>query len=154
MYTPLSGGAYVIAEEILRRLAKVAADLGVILPERQVICAGGAAVECEQVAVMLGGWAPLGQELSVPCQRLWAAQMSVVIIRKALAMPTASGRKAPGPAAINDGGALASNDADVLLELANTLDVVGEGLLITIGMPEGGYQSVELVAAVGRVGGL
>lgn len=154
MTTPLADGAYAMGEEILRRINKIAAALGVTVPDRQVICSGGAAVECEQVAVMLTGWVPMGQELAVPCQRLWGANVSVVIIRNAPAIPTQSGRRAPTADAINTGGVLASNDADILVELADTLDVVGDGLLVTIGAPEGGFQTTELAVVLGRVGGL
>lgn len=154
MTTPLADGAYAMGEEILRRINKIAAGVGVTVPDRQVICSGGAAVECEQIAVMLTGWTPMGNEVSAVCQRIWGANITVVIIRKAPAMPDQGGRRAASPAAVNDGGALASNDADILVALADTLDVVGDGLLVTIQAPEGGYQATELAVVLSRVGGL
>jgi len=149
------GGAYDIAEELLRRTNKLAADLGVVLPSRQVICAGGAVYDCEQVAVMLTGWTPMDQEgLGNPCNRLWAAGFVIGIVRKAPAAPGDGGRKAPTAEAVSQGGAMASDDSEVLLALASTLDVVGDGLDLTVGIPEGGVQATLLTVSVGRIGGL
>lgn len=151
----VADGSYAMAKELLRRLNKMAADLGVTVPGRQVVCAGAAVYDCEQVAVMLTGWSPLGQEgLDNGCNRLWSAGFVIGIIRRAPAVPGDGGRKAPPVEAVNSGGELASDDCEVLLALASTLEVIGDGLDLTVGIPEGGMQAVLLTVSLARVGGL
>lgn len=144
---------YAMAEELLARINTVAVQLGVDLPTRQVIYPSPIPIDCAQVSVLMSGWTPhQGWDGYVGCQRFkWAGLFSVVITRDTPAVPTKTGRL-PGAALMTSAAEIASQDADVMVALVQTLEELGPEMTLTTGAPEGGFQSVELNIAVTAFG--
>ena len=155
MSTPAPDGAYVMAQEILKRMNTIARGRGITLPDRQVIYPASIPVDCAQVAIMLLGWSPTSttEGYSSGCHLFkWAANLSILIIRESPAVPTK--RAAPAAEAMNEAGVIASNDSDILVDLVNTFAEIGPEFSLVAAAPEGGYQGVQLEISLPQVGGL
>lgn len=145
-YAPQVLSLYGMAEEILRKLNAAAAQMQVTLPTRQLIYMAPTPVDCPQVSVMMGGWAPAALwEGFVSCQTFkWAGIFSIVITRKTPAVPKGIGNKVPEPALMREAAMISSADADVLVALVQSFEEIGPEMTLATGAPEGGLQSVEL----------
>ena len=133
-----------------RRLLELTVDImhgaGAIVPERQLVYMAPIPADCEQVAVLFSGWTPYPQqEGPSSCssyQRL--AGFSVIITRKSPAVQT-SGSKSltPTPDKMLAAAELASNDAEMLLQVLQAVPTVSNPS-VTTQSPYGGLQTVEL----------
>ena len=147
---------HAMATELLVRLQGCAAQLGVRLPERQFTFMSPVPVDCAQVAVVASGYQPmpLWVDLIVCSEFRWCGQFHIVISRKTCAMPTANGSQAPSAANMSEALKLASDDAEVLLLLVQTVREIGPQMTLETPAPEGGYQSVILHILIPVTGGL
>lgn len=143
-----------MAQGLLSIVERCAVGLGVALPTRQVIYMAPMPADCPQVAALIGGWMLDPQsEGMVACERArWAAQMGVVITRKTPAIPGAAG-DLPTSAALLAAAQLASDDAEVLLEVIGSLSEVAD-VLVETPAAEGGLQSVTVSFRTPAFGGI
>lgn len=148
--SPGTGRAETLEEmgkRLIQRIAEVAVGKGIDLPNRQAYYMAPIPADCEQVAALFTGWTPTpAQEGPTICQPWrWLANWSVIITRCTPAVP-GKGRtiKTVSTAQLMAAAKLASDDAEILLALVNTLDEVGADTSIVTNAPSGGYQTVEL----------
>jgi hypothetical protein len=145
-----------MCQEILGRLGTLAVGRGIILPVRQFIYMTAVPVDCEQVAVMFGGWVgdpPAGGMTSCFNFR-WCAQIGVALARCTPAVPPRGSTSAPPVDKMNAAAQIASDDAELLIELVSTFGEVGADLTLSTPEPEGGYQAVLLTCTLPAFGGL
>lgn len=144
-----------VARELLARLQGCAAQLGVILPERQLVYMAPVPVDCPQVVVAVSGYQPLPlwEDLMVCTAFRWCGQFHIVISRKTCAIPTREGMGAPTVASMEQALQESSDDAEVLALLVSSLREIGPELTLSTPAPEGGYQSVVLQVLVPVDGG-
>ncbi len=153
--TPMVGGLYEMAQELLSRIVDSAARLGTALPERRFVYASPVPADCPQVCVLMIGWTPtVVWDNFISCQTFkWAGQFSLVITRKCPALPGREGQ-APPAASMNASGRISSDDADILVGVVQGLGEIGPEMTLLVGAPEGGLQSVELTVTLPVFGGL
>jgi len=119
---------------------------GVKLPARQMFYPAPIPADCEQVAALFSGWTPTpAPDGPVVCSTFrWMAGFSLIITRCAPKGAVQVKSTAPTPAGMMASAQLASDDAEVLLEVVSRLDEVGGDLSVTVAPPSGGMQTVEL----------
>ena len=146
---------YAMGEAMLHRVQACALELGLTLPERQVIYMSPIPADCEQVAVLFNGWsADQNWETTIHCNAFrWIAGFSVVVTRCTPAMPSKKGAT-PTPDQMMAAAKLASDDAELMLCVLSTVDEIGTGLGVVTQAPQGGYQSVELDVSIAAFGSL
>lgn len=153
---PRTATLMTMAQEVLVRLRNSAAERGVTLPVRQFIYPTSVPIDCEQVAVMFGGW--VGDPLEVgmtACLRFrWCAQIGVAIGRCTPAMPSRGSTSAPPVERMNAAAQMASDDAELLIHLVSTFGEIGSDLILTTPEPDGGFQAVMLQVTLPAFGGL
>jgi hypothetical protein len=144
-----------MSQEILMRLRNLAAGAGVSLPTRQLIHMSAVPMDCEQVTVAFGGWVgdPAAQGMTVCLNFRWCAQIGVAICRRTPAVPSRT-TSAPPVEKMNAAAQVASDDAELLIELAMSFGEVGADLTLSTPEPEGGFQAVLLTATLPAFGGL
>lgn len=144
-----------MSQEIMARLRNVAAEDGCTLPSRQFTYMTSVPPDCEQVAVMFGGWVidPPAEGMTICMNYRWCAQFGVAIVRCTPAMPTRAG-VAPAVEKMDAAAQIASDDAELLIHLAGTFGEVGADLGLSTPEPEGGYQAVLLTVTLPAFGGL
>src|SRR6478609_9979573 len=138
---PRTATLMTMAQEVLVRLRNAAAESGVKLPTRQFVYPTGVPADCEQVAVIIGGWvgAPPQEGLTNCIRFRWCAQIGVVISRCTPAMPTARTSSAPPVEKMNQAAEIASADAELLLRVISGFGEMGADVVLTTPEPEGGY---------------
>ncbi|HEX6686808.1 MAG TPA: hypothetical protein VF062_28845 [Candidatus Limnocylindrales bacterium] len=143
-----------MARALLTVVETSAAGLGIPLPDRRVIYMAPIPADCPQVAVLVGGWTmdPAGEGM-IACERArWAAQLGIIITRKTPAVPTAAG-DLPTPASMMQAAQLASDDAEILLEVVGSLQEVAD-VLVETPAAEGGLQSATVSFRTPAFGGI
>lgn len=144
-----------MGKQILDRMNGIAADLGVPLPERQIIYPSPVPVDCAQVAVVLLGWQPtVVSDGYVGCQSFkWAGNFAVQITR---CTPAVSRRRneLPAPDDMIEAGRIASDDSDILVELVRSFTEIGPEMALQLAAPDGGFQTVQLTVSLPAYGGL
>lgn len=145
-----------MCQEILARLQACADGRGMLLPDRQFVYMTSVPIDCEQVAVMFGGWVgdpPAGG--MVTCLNFrWCAQIGVAIGRCTPAIPNRGTTSAPPVGKMNAAAQIASDDAELLIELVSTFGEIGADMTLTTPEPDGGYQAVLLTCTLPAYGGL
>jgi hypothetical protein len=138
-----------MADGVLRRLVSVARTAGVDLPTRQIIYPTTVPLDCAQVAVVFNGWQaePQGDGMIQCFNARWAARIGVGITRPTPAMPSKGGQP-PAAASMSAAAKVASDDAELLLQLLQVLPEFGADVLIETGPPEGAFQTVTLSVVV------
>lgn len=125
MTDPGAGGlrTYALGHRILDAVRMAALDLGVVLPDKQVVSHGEVAHDCEMVAVtalrLMTGMPNAGGlagavTMSAGCNPAWSGVFSVEIVRCAPELWGDNGGVVPANA-INDAFMPISKDAEVLL---------------------------------------
>jgi hypothetical protein len=144
-----------MADALLSMVEQVAAGRGTALPERRVVYMAPIPADCPQVAILVGGWSPepQWQGLAVCAPARWVAQLGVIITRLTPAKPSASG-DLPKASDLRVAAAMASEDAELLLEVVGGLDEIAGDVLIATPAAEGGLQSVTLQVRTPAFGGL
>lgn len=144
-----------MAQSLLTITESVALAKGVPLPDRRVIYMAPIPADCPQVAVLVGGWSPEPpwQGLAGCLSARWVAQLGVIITRVTPAKPSAAG-DLPRPSDLAAATHLASEDAEVLLEVAGSLGEIAGDVLVATPAAEGGLQSVTLTVRTPAFGGL
>lgn len=152
---PRTATLMTMAQEVLVRLRNSAAEMGVKLPPRQFIYPTGVPADCEQVAVIIGGWvgAPPQEGLTTCIRFRWCAQIGVVISRCTPAIPGRT-TSAPPVEKMNAAAEIASADAELLIHLLSTFGEMGADTVLTTPEPEGGFQAVLLQVTLPAFGGL
>jgi hypothetical protein len=145
-----------MAQEVLARLRNSAVELGVTLPTRQFIYPTGVPIDCEQVAVVFGGWViDPPQEGMTMCMRFrWCAQIGIAIGRCTPAVPTRGSTSAPPMDRMMAAAQISSADAELLIHTVSTFGEIGADLSLTTPEPEGGFQAVQLQVTLPAFGGL
>lgn len=142
-----TGDLHQVVSALMTTVETAASRLGVELPDRRVLPAGGAVYDCPMVAVSVTGLtAGLPDSTTpgglVPCSpAAWSTQLELAIVRTANERPTGPrGELPPEPRDIEADLACVSADMAVLLGAVN--DYVGDTrsgtASITIGQPQGG----------------
>lgn len=144
-----------MAQEILARLRNSAAELGMSLPTRQFTYMTTVPIDCEQVAIMFGGWVgdPAAEGMTTCMRFRWCAQFGVAIGRCTPAVPGPRG-SAPSVDKMNAAAQLSSDDAELLIHLVSTFGEIGADLALTTPEPDGGFQAVLLTVTLPAFGGL
>lgn len=138
-----------MCQDLLALVEQAAVSLGVTLPERRLIYMAPMPADCPQVAVLMGGWTPEPQwdGLAVCPPGRWVAQLGVAITRVTPAKPSPSG-ELPRVSDMNAAARIASQDAEVLLEVVAGLGEVAGDVMVETPAAEGGLQSATLVVRV------
>lgn len=150
--------AAAVASRFLQEITATAADVGISLPERQLITAGGAVYDCEMVVVSmltsrtgLIGAENMPSNLGEGCDTNWSNTLEAAIVVCAQARMTGhGGRVLPTPAMIEQDATTVSLLGDLLVEAATRMGNEGYGAVsasLEYGSPQGG-----LIAAVLTVG--
>lgn len=144
-----------MAQEILARVRQLAVQMGLTLPTRQFVHLAAVPVDCEQVAVLIGGWTPQPAWSGLEaCQNFrWCGQFAVLVSRCTPAIPNNRGDP-PTVEKMNRAAVIASDDAELLLQLVGGLGEVGGDLLLNTPEAEGGFQTTVLNVTVPQFGGL
>lgn len=144
-----------MSQEILLRLRNLAAGAGISLPDRQLVHMSTVPVDCEQVVVAFGGWVgdPAAAGMTVCLNFRWCAQVGIAICRCTPATPSRTA-SAPPVDKMNAAAQIASDDAELLIELAMSFGEVGADLTLSTPEPEGGFQTVLLTVTLPAFGGL
>lgn len=118
---------------------------GLTAPSRQVVYVGQIPADCEQLAVVFGGWsATPPQDGMVICQSYrWAADFTILLTRTCVPGITSS-RSAPTPAAMSATAKRASDDAEALLDVVSMVGEHDGSVSVSTAAPQGGLQSVVL----------
>jgi hypothetical protein len=143
-----------MGKRLIQRVAEAAVGKGIDLPSRQAFYMAPIPADCEQVAALFTGWNPWPiQDGPTICQPWrWLANFSVLITRCTPAVPGKAHRvtganssiKTVSVAQLEAAAKLASDDAEVLLAVVNSLVEIGADTSIVTNAPSGGYQTVEL----------
>ena len=143
-----------MSAEIMARAVNSLVQLGLNVPDRQVIVPAPITIDCEQLVVAFSGWMPQPPlpTLTACDSFRWCGLFSVAISRATPAMPT--NRGLPTAEAIIASAVVASDDAEALLLVAGSFMEVGPDLAIETPGPEGGYQSTVLNVMLPAAGGL
>jgi hypothetical protein len=134
-----------MAEMLMQQMVESLTALLLPVPERRVIYAGQIPADCEQLAVVIGGWsASPPQDGMVTCMTYrWAGDFTVLLTRGcAPAMSKRGG--APSAAAMGEVAYTASNDAEAMLDLVRNIGEHGGTVTITATAPSGGLHSTIL----------
>jgi hypothetical protein len=133
-----------MARTLLDITESCALALGVALPERRVTYMAPMPADCPQVAVLIGGWQlePPAEGLFTCDRGRWVAQLGVVITRKTPAVPSAAG-DLPKPSQLEQAAQIASDDAEVLLQVVASMAELAD-VLVETPAAEGGLQSATL----------
>lgn len=144
-----------MAQILLQRTITCMVNRGVTVPDRQIIYPSPVPADCEQLAVLLLGWAPLPPWSGLQnCQQWrWVGMFAVAITRGSPAIPR-SGGKAPTADSMTASARIASDDAEVLLDLVRGIDEVNQDLTLETGAAVGAYQTTILHVQVPVFGGL
>lgn len=142
---------------LLETIRSSAVAKGVVLPSRQGVYMAPIPADCEQVVVLFTGWNPTpagdttGTVICKPWR--WLAPMSAIITRCTPAIPGKTAKlsgqqqgalKLVTPDQLNAAAKIASDDAEVFLEVLNRMGEIGGDTSIVANPPQGGYQTVEL----------
>lgn len=138
--------AFTMAQRLLDLINVSAANVGVVLPERQVLYFSPLPIDCAQVGILVEGWypnPPLGDVLDQCYAFSWVVKFGVIIARDTCAIPQG---KTPRPtvASMTQALQIASDDMEVLRDLVSRIEERG-GLEISARPPAGGMQVVELL---------
>lgn len=144
------------ARLLLDTVQEAAVALGVELPERRILTAGGVVYDCELVAVSAissaTGMAASGSMSALgPCGTVWRNELEIaIVICSAETISGPRGQIAPTPAQIETDTENVSKLADVIAETAILLtnsETVGEPTFsLQYGQPQGGL--IAVVASV------
>lgn len=149
---PTVATLYSMAEQIQAMLEQIAMQAGTALPDRKIIYMLPLPADCPQWGVLFSGWQlEDGGGRMVTCSTSrWLGRFSVLITRNTPAMPV---KDQPPPAGQMSAAAkVASDDAELLIELLNNLGEVGDAAIETPAA-EGGLQSVFLTVLLPAAGG-
>jgi hypothetical protein len=149
---PVTATLFSMAAGIRAVIEQAAAGRGLVLPKRQVTYLMPIPADCEQVAVVFGGWLPEPpwQGLQV-CQTFrWLGRFGVMVTRKTPAIP--AGSSAPPVEWMEKAAMIASEDAEMLLEVVSSLGEVYSDLVVETPAPEGGYQTTALTVTLPAFG--
>jgi hypothetical protein len=146
---------YQMAEVLLDRTRQAFTQRGVSLPSRQLIYMPPLPVDCEQVAVLIGGWVPLPPwDSLVSCQTArWCGSLDVVVSRASPAVPKGA-RSAPTAEQMNAAAQIASEDAEALLGMVRGLGEIGAEFLFATNPAQGAYQTTVVQMQIPAFGGL
>lgn len=137
-----------MGKRLIQRVAEAATGKGIDLPTRQAYYMAPIPADCEQVAALFTGWNPTpAQDGPTICQPWrWLANFSVIITRCTPAIPGRKGGslKTVTVPQLTAAAKMASDDAEILLAVVNSLDEIGADTTIVTNAPSGGYQTVEL----------
>lgn len=152
-----------MAQALLELLRGAAVNQGVTLPARQGIYMAPIPADCEQAIVLITGWnpTPAGDTTTTTICKpwRWLAPMSVIITRCTPAIPPAAAARTsklvekqqnPGPLKtvsseqLHAAARIASDDAEILLEVVNRLGEIGADTSLVTNPPSGGFQTAEL----------
>lgn len=153
--TPIAGiTLYDMAEQLLSRTLQAFAQRGVILPSREVIYLAPLPVDCEQVAVLISGYAPTPiWETTMTCSQVrWMGNFDVLISRISPAIPKSN--KAPAPDQMRRSAQIASEDAESLLLMVVGLEEIGAEFQLEMGAPQGGFQTSVVHVQIPSFGGM
>jgi hypothetical protein len=141
-----------MGKRLIQRVAEAAVGKEINLPSRQAFYMAPIPADCEQVAALFTGWNPWpiqdGPTICKPWR--WLANFSVIITRCTPAVPgkhrtgSTTSIKSVSVDQLKAAAKLASDDAEVLLAVVNSLAEVGADTSIVTNAPSGGYQTVEL----------
>jgi hypothetical protein len=135
-----------LALDALNRVRGAAAQLGVVLPDRQVPYFLPVPTDCDQVAVAIEAWAPSPPPedgaLSNCNSFVWTLRMVVSITRETCAVMDDHGDP-PTVELMEEALRIASDDAEVMKLVVAGYDQIGQGE-IRMGAPAGKYQHVEM----------
>lgn len=134
MTDPGAGGlrVYALGHRTLEAVQMAALDMGVVLPDKQVVGTGEVAHDCEMVAVtalrLITGIPDAAQGAGFPgalsgggfCAPTWSLIMNVEIVRCAPLWPE-DGNGVVAASAINDATIPTSKDAEVIINAVNNL---------------------------------
>jgi len=153
--TPRVATLMTMAQEILVRLNQIAAGAGLRLPTRQFVYPTAVPADCEQVVVVIGGWglSPIPTGLTDCLTAKWVGQFGIGITRCSPAVPS-KGQPIPSPEKMNAAAEMASEDAELMLQLVSALGEMGPETAVITQEPEGGFQSVALTVSLAAFGGL
>jgi hypothetical protein len=145
---PVLVSATTLYETALVLLADVVSCLqqqGLSPPGRQVVYMGTIPADCEQVAVVFGGYIPepAFDGMTFCSNYRWAGTFSVIITRCTPALPGKNG-VAPSAALMNAAAEIASKDAEALVCLVDTVGEHGGDVAINTAAPSGGMQTVSV----------
>lgn len=145
---------YQMAELLLNRTRQAFEERGVLLPGRQIIYMPPAVVDCEQLAVLIGGYVPTPPwEETMTCSSIrWMGGFDVAISRATPAMPKRD--KAPTPIEMGKAAQIASDDLEGLLRVVQGLGEIGPEFQLDSGAPNGGFQTTVLHVQLPAFGGL
>ena len=136
-----------LGEGLLEIVRAAAVSRGVALPARQSVYMAPIPADCEQVAVLFTGWnpepAPDGGTIVCDSFR-WSAGYSVIITRCTPATVNPRSKAPPSTDQMIAAARLASDDAEVCLEVVSRLTEIGANLSIVTNAPSGNLQTVEL----------
>lgn len=138
-----------MAQRMLTKVIEAALHKGVALPGRQLIYPAPIPADCEQVAVLFTQFSPTPIQdtgSTVICKTWrWIAPFSVIITRCTPALPgKGRGIKTVSTTAMEAAARIASDDAEVLVEVVNRLGEIGPDCTVVTNAPSGGFQTVEL----------
>lgn len=141
--------------EILVRLNQLAGGAGMDLPTRQFVYPTMVPADCEQVVVVIGGWSlsPVPSGMTDCLTAKWVGQFGVGITRCSPAVPSKN-VPIPRPDQMNAAAQVASDDAELLLQLVSVLGEMGPETAVLTQEPDGGFQSVTLTVSLPAFGGL
>jgi hypothetical protein len=150
--SPGTGYAETLEEmgtRLIQRVAEVAVGKGIDLPTRQSFYMAPIPADCEQVAALFTGWNPWPiQDGPTICQPWrWLANFSVIITRCTPAIPGKGIKAAAHTVPVEKmiaAAKMASDDAEILLAVVNSLNEIGADTSVVTNAPSGGYQTVEL----------
>lgn len=136
---------YDMASGLLELTKQALVEAGLPVPARQVIYTGQIPADCEQLAVVFGGWGPTPPaDGMVVCQSYrWAADFTVLITRKCVPGITAT-KTIPSAADMSATAKRSSDDAEALLDVVSMVGEHGGDVAVSTAAPAGGLQSVIL----------
>lgn len=151
---PRSETLLTMSAEIMARAVNSLVQLGLNVPDRQVIVPAPITIDCEQVVVAFSGWTPqpVAETLMTCDSYRWCGLFSIAVSRATPAMPT--NRGLPTVESLLASARMASDDAEALLLLAGSFAEVGPEIAVETPGPEGGYQSAILTVLLPAFGGL
>lgn len=132
---------YDMAQILLNRTRQAFESRGVLLPGRQLIYLSPIPADCEQLAVLISGWAPNPPwEGITNCQSVkWCGVFDVVLTRNTPALP--KGNKAPTVEQMNRAAQIGSEDAECLLQMVQGMAEIGDDFQLEMQAPQGAYQT-------------
>lgn len=138
-----------MGQRLLVKVNEAALHKGVTLPNRQLVYPAPIPADCEQVAVLFTQFTPTPIQdagSTVMCKTWrWIAPFSVIITRCTPAMPgKGRGIKMVDPKQMMAAAKIASDDAEILVNVITRLGEIGPDATVVTNAPSGGFQTVEL----------